>query len=487
MTKPSADELVKKELKKRSPEFALGYFSRLFQSTGDPTLLEACAKLLAELKDPEEFNGAYWALTSQLFARGKEFPAKLVDRILFKHMARAHFLFLERLQAKLKLPPPVVRQGPIKRLAVISQQVLEPPHSPTMVALELAHILQAHAGVETLIVNTNAWPVKSASTFHPTYFVRFRKETGHHSIAYKGSDLRIFSAGGTSFTTDKLQTSIDALADFAPDAVFSLSSGNVVADLASRSFPTMSWPSTQQEPVSRAHLVFYRTAEFSGSAIDREGLDVVEPVFVREDFNLDTVPEKIEIVTRERLKVPDSAFLYVLVGTRLTQEMTPEYQAVLARIFAAVETAHVLIVGVKQMKLDPVLAPYKDRISVIVAAEDLRGVYDACDCFLNPPRQGGGNSAYIAMHENLPIVTLDDCDVQMTIGKDAACADFAAYEALAVALSEQGVIYEKYCERSRLRVAALHDPAQAAAKLLGHAESARARFCDVDLMPEAVR
>jgi hypothetical protein len=92
------------------------------------------------------------------------------------------------------------------------------------------------------------------------------------------------------------------------------------------------------------------------------------------------------------------------------------------------------------------------------------------------------------MHENLPIVTLDDCDVQMTIGKESACADLGAYEALAIALAEQGTVYNTYCERSRLRVAALDDPATAAAKVVGHAQTARARFRQVELtLVEATR
>ncbi|MGD2134103.1 MAG: glycosyltransferase family 4 protein [Maricaulaceae bacterium] len=477
MKQVTVEELLSRELKKHAPPKALGILSRRFQSSGDAVCLEACAQLLQKLvRNPEEFNAAFWSLDYQLFARGKSLRPKVIERVRYKRMARAHFAFLDRLAADLKLPAPSVRAEPIRRVAIVSQQVLLASHSPTMVALEVATTLGAHAEVEPLIVNANTLPLRPASTFHPPYVANARADTGAHAMTYKDRDVRVWSAGAAPFSIAKLQGAIDALAAFEPDVVFSIGSCSVVGDLAARFVPTIAWPSTQQEPVTAAQLVINRDAEFSSSAIDWASLGAPEPLFVREDFNLDTVPPKSSAVSREILDVPEDAFVYVIVGTRLSDELTPQYQEVLARILAAREDARLVIVGPKTLQASPVLGPYVDRIRLVGHVDDLRALYEACDCFLNPPRQGGGNSAYIAMHENLPIVTLDDCDVQMTIGEGAACADLPAYEALALALAERGAIYDERCERSRLRVAALDKPEQAAAKLMGHAETARRRF-----------
>lgn len=43
------------------------------------------------------------------------------------------------------------------------------------------------------------------------------------------------------------------------------------------------------------------------------------------------------------------------------------------------------------------------------------------DLFLNPPRQGGGTGAMYAILQEIPVVTLDNCDVQVNVGETFAC------------------------------------------------------------------
>ena len=41
--------------------------------------------------------------------------------------------------------------------------------------------------------------------------------------------------------------------------------------------------------------------------------------------------------------------------------------------------------------------------------------------FLNPPRQGGGTGGLYAIKSEVPVITLDNCDVEAIVGKEFVC------------------------------------------------------------------
>ncbi len=77
-------------------------------------------------------------------------------------------------------------------------------------------------------------------------------------------------------------------------------------------------------------------------------------------------------------------------------------------------------------------------------------VYDCCDAFLNPFRQGGGGSAFLAVRAGLPVITLTDCDVASHSGREMSSASYDDYVAHGKRLLEDEA-YRSACVEATLQ------------------------------------
>ena len=63
---------------------------------------------------------------------------------------------------------------------------------------------------------------------------------------------------------------------------------------------------------------------------------------------------------------------------------------------------------------------FSSRYKFIGQVEDFMGIMKIGNIYLNPPRQGGGTGAYYAAANELPIITLPNCDVTQ-VGERFVC------------------------------------------------------------------
>jgi hypothetical protein len=82
----------------------------------------------------------------------------------------------------------------------------------------------------------------------------------------------------------------------------------------------------------------------------------------------------------------------------------------------AVPRAVILTVGGRPDYRHRRLKTLSHRLHHIDFEPDLRALFTLCDRYLNPPRQGGGMSALLALVEHVPILTLPNCDVAGFVG-----------------------------------------------------------------------
>ena len=67
---------------------------------------------------------------------------------------------------------------------------------------------------------------------------------------------------------------------------------------------------------------------------------------------------------------------------------------------------------------------------------------------MNPPRQGGGTGAYYAIANDVPVLTLDDCDVAQ-VGKQFVCEKLEDMPKIIKRYIEDGEFTQKqkeYCK-----------------------------------------
>lgn len=91
---------------------------------------------------------------------------------------------------------------------------------------------------------------------------------------------------------------------------------------------------------------------------------------------------------------------------------------------------------------------YQKNYKFIGEVRDFKGIMKIGDLFLNPPRQGGGTGAYYAIANDVPVLTLDDCDVAQ-VGKQFVCEKLEDMPKIIKRYIEDGEFTQKqkeYCK-----------------------------------------
>jgi hypothetical protein len=477
MAKITVETLVEKELKKRGKDGAVEFLSRSFQINHDPIYLSACANFLPHYYDtPDKFLGLYWCIRSQLFVYSGQLEAKALNKILYGKLARYFFRFAKQISEKVSCEAVITNDDNVDRIVVMVTQFLKPPHSPTLAAAEFAKRFQEHNDKDVLIVDVSEIPTKQRSTFHPQFWANRINDTGFSKYEFDGSTLDLYTAPNDVIDAEKAQLILNTLSNFAPDTILVVGDSIASAEIASHFWPVICWPSTQTEPISSAPVQIYRSKEPHKPQIDWKKLKLEPPQLVPQDFDTQNNIPNTKNIDRETLNIPEDAFVFVLVGARIKYELSPEFQDILTHIIQTDPKVFILIVGTDDFDITPNLHTHKNRLRLVKYTKSLRALIGVCDVFLNPPRQGGGGAAYLAVLESLPIVTLEDCDVQMTILNDAAVANLAELEKLAKAMITDENKRNEYIEKSKQRLADFMTPQESSERLLSHLRTTKKVF-----------
>jgi glycosyltransferase involved in cell wall biosynthesis len=129
----------------------------------------------------------------------------------------------------------------------------------------------------------------------------------------------------------------------------------------------------------------------------------------------------VEKEKRENYGIAEDRFVILLVGNRLEQEVTEDF---LKKIYVMLEEnpkAVIAVIGNCGALEKRIAEAYRRRVYFLGYTEELQKTMTIGDLFLNPPRQGGGTGAMYAILQEIPVVTLDNCDVQVNVGETFAC------------------------------------------------------------------
>lgn len=461
MAATNSVQIAENALKKMSPPQALSFLSKRYDASKDFNYLLACSDLLNHFNDDVTvFHSLIWQLKRHIHTYAGSIPEKQQNQLLYKKLAIKYVRLLKHLEGQIRLPEKKEKSDNPKRILVLGQQILHRAHAVTMCMLALSRLSRIGGFEDVKLLITNEYPPEPATTFHDSFWAVESQVIGDTTYSYLDEDVPVYSYEKQGTTLESIQNIVDYIEKFDPDVLLLSSDNIIVGDLLADRYPTLCWPLTQNLPISTANLQYYRSAEAPDVSIDWKRLKRTPPTLIKQKFDLATVPESQGTFTREVLRVSEDAFLFAIVGVRIHQEISQEFADMLVRILTAEPRAHLIIVGTNTMKYAPQLVPFADQIRLIRFTGDLRSCLSQCDAYINPPRQGGGNSAYWSMFESLPILTLDNCDVQMTIQQDAAVQSLEELEELALNVIRDPEVYKDYSEKSRAQVASF--PAEAA-------------------------
>ena len=150
--------------------------------------------------------------------------------------------------------------------------------------------------------------------------------------------------------------------------------------------------------------------------IHKKNQHIIESTFV---YKLD---DPIRCYHKKDFNISDSKFVIAIVGSRLSIEIDDYFISIINDIFDLDPDILVVFMGIfDDYDQKKEVLGFQDRVINLGYQSDLRGMLNIADIYLNPIRKGGGTSAVEALAEEVPVITLANCDVAYAVGCEFQC------------------------------------------------------------------
>lgn len=407
---------------------------------GHPDDLGACASSfmsLAELVfNDHESSGAG---VSSIIDRG-------VFRSLFeKQLARVTALYDQFARNR---SVPFSRNN---KVVVLTRQFFAPPHAPTVDTINFVLALINNFGKEVMIVASSEITNAGGGAIAPEILAHTVPQYtgGPKNMSMDGHSVQFLMCGDGTFGETAAKQGIQAIDAFDPEMILCVSAPSVLAEpFHDRSFCFI-YPTERGVPITN-HCYFHTWDQPDGEMrriIANENLSNLYLFTQHPGFD---VKPPSTALTRQQFGIPKDVFLFVVVGLRLSQDVDDRFLELLCQICEH-PNAHIGFAGnfddyEEKVGHHPSL---RGRTTHLGLQEDIMGVYQISDAFLNPIRKGGGSAIVYAMQAGLPILSLPFGDAGMATVGFPQLADYDAIAHRAQELMTNKNVLNDYQARAR--------------------------------------
>lgn len=248
---------------------------------------------------------------------------------------------------------------------------------------------------------------------------------------------------------ENLRQAAGAIWSCRPEFVLELGGNLFLADLCREFTTVISVGFSKKLPVTTAPLVVMPSAYSKEEKQEHWELLARGQRIVEMDMDMRKLHEQERNpLTKESFGIPGNAFVVIIAGNRLDIEVTDAFLSVMHQILE-IDCRIVFAIFGNCPKLEKRAAD--ERIFFLGGQSNLRDATAMGDVFLNPPRDGGGTSGLFAILEEVPVITLDDCDVQLHAGADFVCSDVAEMPGLVCRYFSDKAFMERQKQNCRKR------------------------------------
>lgn len=359
----------------------------------------------------------YWQITSSFFpiSEGKNEKSSL---LLSKYYQKN---FYQVTQEKFFNLVEIDKKERDKDFIIIFiSQFLSIQHGPTKTALDRAYTLAKKYHKKVLLINTAEMSAKQGMVPLLQYNIgnynqKFRKYT---ELEYKDIRISYMQMPDSMLDNRQIRKIVHLVQYKKPYFMLNVGGNSILSDVCSKLAPLLTL-STIPSGLVTTESQFQMT----GHVLSAEEKEQLHALGKSEDYVIEgrftsTVIEQKEHVSREALHIPENRFVMVMVGGRLTHEITEEFMRSLM-CFVSDGGFFVFAGGMEQYEEFCEKIPQFSENSVFLGTvKDIFSVLEHCDLYINPPRTGGGTSSVEAMYAGLPVVTYDIGDVPTNTGKE---------------------------------------------------------------------
>lgn len=253
-------------------------------------------------------------------------------------------------------------------------------------------------------------------------YYNIKKDSGSYEY-----DLEGVKVEGYNFTLhaeefiEELKEAVRYLWDNRPEFILEVGSQTILAGLCCDFTTIVSMNCTKDLPITNAPLIAVLDTDSKEQRAHNQIVKADQRI-IEVTCNIQDIYEDYQLgaITRKDFGLLPEDFVILIAGNRLDDEINNSFLKVLEQILEMDERFAIVLIGsCPQLKRQI----RKERIYFWGSQENFRGAISLGDVFLNPPRQGGGTGGLFAILEGVPVITLDDCDVQISVGEDFVCSN----------------------------------------------------------------
>jgi hypothetical protein len=456
----------------------LGLDVFLLRILGGQDYLQRIVSQLDDGVSLSRFSEIFWTLMTAGFVD----PA--VGALDFDPLREKYQALRDRVLARLTLQPRLGPNRAIRKLAILSPQLLGLQHSPSREAVNMALTLANTHGVDAYIFNTNTMnytndanlPDPPLANTNPEFKGAMRLQTRYGGFADPTFKVISFEPGRLTFA--KLQSIAGTVLEIAPDAIISHGENHFVQDMFYGRIPSIFATTGQVIPFARSDAYWA-----PGSLVNDEHDRVAERFghgrILREAMF--TTPSDVDVAPAERAAfglAPDHV-VFLAVGGRLAQEIDAGFAEACIRILDANPHAVLLFAGPNVLNLEALFGPEeaaRGRMINLGFRDDLPAITRMSDVYLNPRRAGGGTSAQTALFAGLPVVTLEHGHVSDVLDPASRRQGWDDYVAYAARLANDAALRREEASRQLEALRRRSDSAAQIARLLGYLTDIRGDY-----------
>ncbi len=363
----------------------------------------------------------------------------------------------------------------VARVALVAPYLAGAGHTPTVLALEHAALLQrAGLQVHLFAPQDQLQPEQARYLGHPGQVLGAQPDLAWLSAALPAGMAASLSDPAFSLL-ERWRTMQALVGEFDPDLVLfvGLQSALLAPLYAAR--PVLGLCLHSTPPMAPVDVWLSAAAEHCGEGAGAEVWGAALPPAwgLHYPYRLRCRPAPPQ--PRAALGLAPGQLALVTVGVRLGEEIAGPWAARMAALLARRADLVWLLVGGSGALPAALAGAPAGQLRLLPQQAGVAGVLAACDLFLNPPRMGGGFSVAEAMAQGLPVLALGGSDGGAKVGALAA-ADQDDYFVRLEAYLDDAALRARDGAALRLRFEQEMDLERAGPALLAALELARRRY-----------
>lgn len=309
-----------------------------------------------------------------------------------------------------------------KKVVIILNQLVGRQHAPTRIILQTKEYLEAFGYEVKVYVGFMPNENSGIMWYKQCIWNNFMERQGYFKCNVENGRIEGYNARIENDNFEKnLEDTAELIYREAPEWVLEVGEETFLADLCREFTTVVTRGCVRTIPVTNAPIIVlasdYTIAE------ERRYQSWLKPYqqFVEVKHSIVGKTVIAEKEKKEKYGIAEDQFVILLVGNRLVQEVTEDFLKTIYTMLEENPKAVLAVIGNCEALEKRIAEAYRERFYFLGYTEELQKTMTIGDLFLNPPRQGGGTGAMYAILQEIPVVTLDNCDVQVNVGKVFTC------------------------------------------------------------------